>query len=43
MERRLRLLAAHGVRNIDQFNKKVRKLQDEPRSLFDEDEPQPKS
>ena len=27
MERRLKLLAAHGVRNIDQYNSKVRKLQ----------------
>ena len=36
MERRLRLLAELGVRNIDQFNKKVRKLQAEPRSLFAE-------
>ena len=33
MERRLRLLAEHGARNIDQFNKKVRKMRDEP-SLF---------
>src|SRR5205807_2706828 len=40
MERRLRLLAEHGVRNIDQFNKKVRKLQDEPRDLFAEEETQ---
>src|SRR5215470_2588228 len=40
MERRLRLLAEYGVRNIDQFNKKIRKLADEPRSLFEEnDEP----
>jgi len=38
MERRLRLLAEYGVRNIDQFNKKVRKLQEKPRSLFAEDE-----
>ena len=37
MERRLRLLAEQGVRNIDQYNKKVRKLQQEPRSLFEED------
>jgi len=36
MERRLRLLAEYGVRNIDQFNKKIRKLQEEPRSLFAE-------
>jgi S-DNA-T family DNA segregation ATPase FtsK/SpoIIIE len=45
MERRLRLLAEFGVRNIDQYNRKVRKLQEEPRSLFDEeqtaDEPKP--
>jgi S-DNA-T family DNA segregation ATPase FtsK/SpoIIIE len=34
MERRLRLLAEYGVRNIDQFNKKVRKLQEQPRDLF---------
>jgi S-DNA-T family DNA segregation ATPase FtsK/SpoIIIE len=38
MERRLRLLAEYGVRNIDQFNKKIRKLQEEPRSLFTEEE-----
>ncbi|SPE41550.1 DNA translocase FtsK [Candidatus Sulfopaludibacter sp. SbA3] len=38
MERRLRLLAEYGCRNIDQFNKKIRKLQDVPRSLFDEQE-----
>ncbi len=38
MERRLRLLAEQGVRNIDQYNKKVQKLQHEPRSLFEEDE-----
>jgi len=39
MERRLRLLAEYGVRNIDQFNKKIRKLQEQPRSLFaDQDE-----
>ena len=37
MERRLRLLAEHGVRNIDQYNKKIRKLQEEPRSLFEEE------
>ena len=28
MERRLRLLAEQGVRNIDQFNKKVRQLRE---------------
>src|SRR5262249_39223020 len=37
MERRLRLLAEHGVRNIDQFNRKIRKKQDEPRSLFEDE------
>jgi DNA segregation ATPase FtsK/SpoIIIE, S-DNA-T family len=37
MERRLRLLAEHGARNIDQFNRKIRKLQEQPRSLFVED------
>jgi S-DNA-T family DNA segregation ATPase FtsK/SpoIIIE len=45
MERRLRILAEQGVRNIEQYNKKIRKLQQEPRSLFDEEaqseEPQP--
>ncbi|HEX5230479.1 MAG TPA: DNA translocase FtsK 4TM domain-containing protein [Bryobacteraceae bacterium] len=38
MERRLKLLAAQGVRNIDQYNKKVRALANEPRSLFEEDD-----
>ncbi len=38
MERRLRLLAECGVRNIDQYNKKIRKLQQEPRDLFPDDE-----
>jgi S-DNA-T family DNA segregation ATPase FtsK/SpoIIIE len=37
MDRRLRLLAEFGVRNIDQFNKKIRKMQEEPRSLFEEE------
>jgi S-DNA-T family DNA segregation ATPase FtsK/SpoIIIE len=40
MERRLRLLAEYGVRNIDQFNKKIRKQQEEPRNLFAEEETQ---
>jgi S-DNA-T family DNA segregation ATPase FtsK/SpoIIIE len=40
MERRLRLLAEYGVRNIDQFNKKIKKLQEEPRKLFPEEETQ---
>ena len=38
MERRLRLLAEHGVRNIEQFNKKLLKLRQQPRKLFDEEE-----
>jgi S-DNA-T family DNA segregation ATPase FtsK/SpoIIIE len=37
MERRLKLLASLGVRNIDQFNKKVRQLQAKPRSLFEDE------
>jgi DNA segregation ATPase FtsK/SpoIIIE, S-DNA-T family len=37
MERRLRLLAEHGARNIEQFNRKVRKMQEQPRNLFDEE------
>ncbi len=36
MERRLRLLAEYGCRNIDQFNKKIRKMQEVPGNLFDE-------
>jgi S-DNA-T family DNA segregation ATPase FtsK/SpoIIIE len=38
MERRLKLLASQGVRNIDQFNKKVKQLAATPRSLFAPDE-----
>jgi S-DNA-T family DNA segregation ATPase FtsK/SpoIIIE len=37
MERRLKLLASQGVRNIDQYNKKVRQLAAEPRNLFEEE------
>jgi S-DNA-T family DNA segregation ATPase FtsK/SpoIIIE len=37
MERRLKLLASQGVRNIDQYNKKVRALQLKPRSLFEDE------
>ena len=37
MERRLKLLAGRGVRNIDQYNRKVRQLMNEPRSLFDDE------
>jgi S-DNA-T family DNA segregation ATPase FtsK/SpoIIIE len=36
MERRLRLLAEQGARNIEQFNRKVKKLQEQPRDLFEE-------
>ena len=36
MERRLKLLAGQGVRNIDQYNRKMAQLRAEPRSLFDE-------
>ncbi|MBC7928237.1 MAG: DNA translocase FtsK 4TM domain-containing protein, partial [Bryobacteraceae bacterium] len=36
MERRLKLLASQGARNIDQFNKKVRLQQASPRSLFEQ-------
>jgi DNA segregation ATPase FtsK/SpoIIIE, S-DNA-T family len=39
MERRLKLLAGQGVRNIDQYNRKMKQLPNEPRSLFDEEEP----
>ena len=38
MERRLKLLASQGVRNIEQFNQKVHKLWGEPRSLFPDSE-----
>ena len=37
MERRLKLLASYGVRNIDQFNKKVSQLRQQPMNLFDEE------
>src|SRR6202041_2763636 len=38
MERRLRLLAEQGARNIDQDNKKIRTLMSQPRSLFEGEE-----
>jgi S-DNA-T family DNA segregation ATPase FtsK/SpoIIIE len=38
MERRLRLLAEQGARNIDQYNKKIRALHRQPLSLFEEDQ-----
>jgi S-DNA-T family DNA segregation ATPase FtsK/SpoIIIE len=34
MERRLKLLASYGVRNIDQFNRKIRQMQEKPLELF---------
>jgi S-DNA-T family DNA segregation ATPase FtsK/SpoIIIE len=37
MERRLKLLASQGVRNIEQYNRKIRQLQDQPRNLFEEE------
>jgi S-DNA-T family DNA segregation ATPase FtsK/SpoIIIE len=37
MERRLKLLAGQGVRNIEQFNRKVRQLESEPRNLFEDE------
>lgn len=37
MERRLKLLASYGVRNIDQFNKKIQKLREKPLELFVDD------
>lgn len=37
MERRYKLLASRGVRNIEQFNRKMRQMANEPRSLFDEE------
>ena len=37
MERRLKLLASQGVRNIEQYNRKVRQLQAQPRNLFAEE------
>ncbi|MBL0158484.1 MAG: DNA translocase FtsK [Bryobacterales bacterium] len=39
MERRLKLLASYGVRNIDQFNQKLRKINEKPLSLFEDDDP----
>jgi S-DNA-T family DNA segregation ATPase FtsK/SpoIIIE len=40
MERRLKLLASQGVRNIEQFNKKLKQAAATPRSLFEEEEPE---
>ncbi|MCW5966656.1 MAG: DNA translocase FtsK, partial [Bryobacterales bacterium] len=44
MERRLRLLASYGARNIEQFNKKVEKLKEQSTrtiNLFEEEEETP--
>jgi S-DNA-T family DNA segregation ATPase FtsK/SpoIIIE len=38
MERRLKLLAIQGVRNIEQYNRKIRQMMNEPRSLFEDDD-----
>ena len=38
MERRLKLLAAQGVRNIDQYNRKMAQLRQAPKNLFDDAE-----
>jgi S-DNA-T family DNA segregation ATPase FtsK/SpoIIIE len=37
MERRLKLLASQGVRNIEQYNRKVRQILAQPRNLFEEE------
>ena len=37
MERRLKLLAGQGVRNIEQFNRKVRQMESKPRNLFEDE------
>lgn len=34
MERRLKLLAAQGVRNIEQYNRKIREILSKPRDMF---------
>ena len=41
MERRLKLLASYGVRNIDQFNKKIHQLNGQPLSLFPDSNQEP--
>ncbi len=41
MERRLKLLAAQQVRNIDQYNKKVKAILAQPRSLFEQEQNAP--
>lgn len=37
MERRLKLLASYGVRNIEQFNKKIQRISERPLELFPDD------
>ena len=41
MERRLKLLASYGVRNIDQFNKKIQQLKGKPLTLFPDSPQEP--
>ena len=41
MERRLKLLASYGVRNIDQFNKKILQLKGKPLPLFTDSATEP--
>ncbi len=41
MERRLKLLASYGVRNIDQFNRKIRQMSEKPLSLFEQEQQEP--
>ena len=41
MERRLKLLASYGVRNIDQFNKKIQLLKGKPIELFPDSPTEP--
>jgi len=41
MERRLKLLASYGVRNIDQFNRKIRQKNEKPLSLFEDEKKEP--
>jgi DNA segregation ATPase FtsK/SpoIIIE, S-DNA-T family len=38
MERRLKLLAAQGVRNVEQYNRKMAQMRQEPRGLFGDPE-----
>ena len=41
MERRLKLLASYGVRNIDQFNKKIQQLKSKPLTVFPDSAQEP--